>query len=80
MAPIPSCDTQAGPILTLAVQFAPGVTLFALAELSSPAGFTDAPSVLATSVGAAVEVAQADGAVLACPAGVTRAGIATGLD
>lgn len=54
VAAIPSSDTEAGPVLTLAVQLAPRITLLALAELTSPTLVTDATPVLATAVGPTV--------------------------
>ena len=46
----------------------PGIALLTLAEAASPAGVTDTGSVLAAAVLAAVQTAEADGAVLAGPA------------
>lgn len=80
MAAVPSSDTEASPVLALAVLLAPRIALLALAELSRPSLIADASPVLATAVRAAVQVAQTDRTVFACPARITRANVASLLD
>lgn len=54
----------------------PGIALLTLAEAARPAGVTDTGSVLAAAVLAAVQTAEADGAVLASPARLAGARVA----
>lgn len=80
MSPVPAGDAETSSVLALTVQLAPRVTLLALTKMAGPTVVANTPSVLTTAVGATVQVAKADRTVLACPARVTGANIASRLN